>query len=614
MRNRILQRLENKNKKRFGIGGYKTNSIQYNMGGAQQLPGGMVEPIPGSDAVQFNGATHDQGGIMMDNITEVEDGETMDQVTMAKQGGKRDYFFSSHLKRGGVSFADQHKDILENGGTQEDIDYLAKMQEKAAGRKSGKVKAKLGGVVQYEDGGYPSEIKTERQKEWYDDQISKGKYWKDGSMWISEEGYNAAQEENKNNTESTSYTASANRGNKYKVQSYEVYGDEEGDYGDIADYQPGVDAGDQQFYAGKDDKYFRSQLEDEDARNAWAGNADPEVLKIAGVESIEDLNTPEAITKYQEAWNSLHKDNPIAVDGKFGEQTWRTATGNFDSEEEPDPDPDPIPDPDPDPDPIPDPEKKKDYSSTLLGLGSMIPAVMAFTDKPDYMENPDLVAPGVVKAERVAKQHLDRVDFNDQIARNASDAGAMNKFIETSGGGPANMANKMALYAKKQQGDREIKAQEARANIAIANEEANLDNKRKVFNSDAALDASKFNVGSQERAAVENTSNKMYVDEFNRASDAATKDRKLNAVQYGINTLASLHRDKLAYKAQKEYADAIDGERDALERFLEDNDRLSIKYGQKPTPTEEETEETVEESAKRGGYRKLNLMRKRYGK
>ena len=414
-------------------------------------------------------------------------------------------------------------------------------------------------------------------------------------MWISEEAYNTAQEENKNNTASTSsYTASANRGNKYKVQSYEVYGDEEGDYGDIADYQPGVDAGDQQFYAGKDDKYFRSQLEDEDARNAWAGNADPEVLEAAGVESIEDLNTPEAITKYQEAWNSLHADNPIAVDGKFGEQTWRTASGDFDTEEEPDPDPvDPL-DPDPDePDPkIPPPEikKKKDYSSTLLGLGSMIPAVMAFTDKPDYMESPDLVAPGVVKAERVAKQHLDRVDFNDQIARNASDAGAMNKFIESSGGGPANMANKMALYAKKQQGDREIKAQEARANIAIANEEANLDNKRKVFNSDAALDASKFNVGSQERAAVENTSNKMYVDEFNRASDAATKDRKLNAVQYGINTLASLHRDKLAYKAQREYADAIDGERDALERFNEIAD------------------------AKRGGYRKLNLMRKRYGK
>ena len=614
MRNRILQRLEDKKRKKFLNGGSMENTIRYNMGGVQQLPGGAAQQIPGSDAVQFSGATHDQGGIMMDNITEVEDGETMDQVTMAKKGGKRDYFFSSHLKHGGVSFADQHKNILENGGAQEDIDYLAKIQEKAAGRTSGKVKAKLGGVVKYQNGGYPSQIKTEKQKKWYDDSIEKGRFWKDGSMWKSEEVYNKSQEENKNtagSTSSTASTSSTDRGNKYQVQSYDVYGDEEGEYGNIADYQSGVDSGDQQFYAGKDDKYFRAQLEDENARNSWAGNADPEVLELAGVESIEDLNTPDAITKYQEAWNTLHTDNKIAVDGKFGEQTWRTASGNFEPEEGDDGDGDDGGDYE-STTTTTTTEKdiyKKDNNSrnaSLLGLGSMIPAVMAFTEKPDYMESPDLVAPGIVKAERVAKQHLDRVDFNDQIARNASDAMAMNKFIETSGGGPANMANKMALYAKKQQGDREIKGQEARANIAISNEEANLDNKRKVFNSDAALDASKFNVGSQERAAVENTSNKMYVDEFNSSSDAATKDRKLNAVQYGINALASMHRDKLSYDAQSDYSHAIDGQRNSYERFLEE------KYGltEKTTTTEKETEET----AKRGGYRKLNLMRKRYGK
>jgi hypothetical protein len=40
--------------------------------GGQNLPGGNVQQIPGSDAVQFNGQTHDQGGIMMDSKTEVE--------------------------------------------------------------------------------------------------------------------------------------------------------------------------------------------------------------------------------------------------------------------------------------------------------------------------------------------------------------------------------------------------------------------------------------------------------------------------------------------------------------------------------------------------------------
>ena len=121
------------------------------MGGAKALPGGMVAPIPGTDAVEFMGQTHEEGGIMMDPQTEVEDGETMDKVTM-KRGGKRDYFFSSHLKKGGRSYADMHKDVLAMGGTQEDVDMLARMQEKSAGRDPNQV-AKLGGVVEYNTGG-----------------------------------------------------------------------------------------------------------------------------------------------------------------------------------------------------------------------------------------------------------------------------------------------------------------------------------------------------------------------------------------------------------------------------------------------------------------------------
>ena len=47
-----------------------------------------MNPIPGSDAVEFEGNTHDEGGILLDSQTEVENGETMDKVTMAKKGGK----------------------------------------------------------------------------------------------------------------------------------------------------------------------------------------------------------------------------------------------------------------------------------------------------------------------------------------------------------------------------------------------------------------------------------------------------------------------------------------------------------------------------------------------
>ena len=132
-------------------GGMYSQMKQYGMGG-QQLPGGEMQPIPGSDAVQFNGQTHDEGGIMKDTQTEVEDGETMDQVNMAKKGGKRDYFFSSYLKTGGRSFANAHKEILANGGDQQEINMLAKMQEKAAGRDPKQV-AGLGGVMEYKHGG-----------------------------------------------------------------------------------------------------------------------------------------------------------------------------------------------------------------------------------------------------------------------------------------------------------------------------------------------------------------------------------------------------------------------------------------------------------------------------
>tara|TARA_R110000772_G_scaffold69434_5_gene153402 strand:- start:13075 stop:15789 length:2715 start_codon:yes stop_codon:yes gene_type:complete len=122
----------------------------YNEGGVN-LPGGTMTPIEGTDAVEFTGASHDDGGIQVDPQTEVEGGETMDKVVMSK-GGPKDYFFSDHLKKGGMSYAEQHKNILQNGGGQQEINMLAKMQETAANRDPKQV-AKLGGVVQYETGG-----------------------------------------------------------------------------------------------------------------------------------------------------------------------------------------------------------------------------------------------------------------------------------------------------------------------------------------------------------------------------------------------------------------------------------------------------------------------------
>ena len=577
MRDRILQRLEEK-KRAYAIN-------KYGMGGMQQLKGGAMSSIPNSDAVEFIGASHEKGGIMLDPTTEVEGGETMDQVTMSK-GGKRDYFFSNHLKHKGTPFAEHHKEILASGGTQNEIDYLAKMQEQKAGRTTDKIQAKLGGVMKYEGGGTPVD----------------------------------------NTKISTQNVAS------------DVYYDKD-EYGSIAPVQGKktytLKSGKKVTLYGDDHLFDQIQTSGPDVwlENMYK-NADPKVLEEAGITSYEELGSGDGPANYQKSWNKAYPDKAIKEDKLLGEQTTRTMY----KAQEPE-----IPEVPEDPSIKEEEtiieedgsstvteEKKKDWSGTLLGLGSMIPAVMAYTDKPDYMKDPKLQAPGNVQAERVAKQHLERVDFNDQIARNANDATAMNKYIETSGGGPANMANKMAAYAAKQQGDREIKAQEARANIAIANEEASMDSKRKMFNSEAALNASKFNVESQETADSNNIRNNMYVDEFNRGADAATSDRRLNAVQYGINTLASLHRDKLTFQASDDVTRAIEGQTGVMERFnamqrLQDQEynssstSSSKKSSSNTSSTTNKTQEvvppppTTAKKNKYGGYKNLKLTRK-YGK
>ena len=131
--------------------GMDTTSSFYGKTGGK-LPGGQVVPMEGG-AVKFVGKKHSQGGIKLDAQTEVEGGETMDQVQMSN-GKPNDYFFSSYLKLGGKSFAKRHEEILKSGGSQRAIQDLAKMQELAANKKGEKDRspeqvAKYGGIHGY---------------------------------------------------------------------------------------------------------------------------------------------------------------------------------------------------------------------------------------------------------------------------------------------------------------------------------------------------------------------------------------------------------------------------------------------------------------------------------
>jgi hypothetical protein len=129
-----------------------TNQFQVaKLGGVKKVPGGQIVPIEGTDAVEFKGRSHENGGVIIDKNTEVEGGETMDQVAM-NDNNKQDYIFSKYLKLGGKSFAQRHKEILKGSGSQAEIQQLAAMQEKVAGRDSKQVAA-YGGFHKYLDGG-----------------------------------------------------------------------------------------------------------------------------------------------------------------------------------------------------------------------------------------------------------------------------------------------------------------------------------------------------------------------------------------------------------------------------------------------------------------------------
>jgi hypothetical protein len=117
----------------------------------KKVPGGKIVPIEGTDAVEFKGRSHEKGGIHVDSKTEVEGGETQDQVVM-NNNNKQDYIFSKYLKLGGKSFAQRHKEILKGNGSQAEIQQLAAMQEKVAGRDSKQVAA-YGGFHKYLEGG-----------------------------------------------------------------------------------------------------------------------------------------------------------------------------------------------------------------------------------------------------------------------------------------------------------------------------------------------------------------------------------------------------------------------------------------------------------------------------
>jgi len=442
----------------------------YQMGGVQ-LPGGSMNPIPGSDAVEFKGQSHDEGGIMVDPMTEVEGGETMDQVTIAKKGGKRDYFFSQHLKMGGKSFAQRHKEILKNGGSQRDVDALAKLQEDKAGRDPNAVKLGAGGYNMYNKGGEFMDF-TQTSYNTVDSPVS----WDDETQSFMTDEARRQREEHFNMIN----------------QGY------------IWDAENGV--------------YVKPEEEKKEEKKSTTTNTNKrkeETIEYIEPKTIDKIDLPESEIKLIPAVlpddlkddDNQKKKKRVLPRGEYLKDQFKKGL------------------------------KNSDLLTSAAQIGQLIPAAAAFATKPKYMSEPG-------KVNNIRAERLDRVSYNTERAQNAADARAMNRFIETSGIGPAGIIAKMAAYGRKQTGDLKIAAQESRVNTEIGNQEAQIAMQTKMANQQARLN---------------NIKNAMYTDEFNRSADAAVEDRKLMALDNAFKSMATMNTDRLKYDAQERLARAISG-------------------------------------------------------
>ena len=118
--------------------------------------------IPGSNLTKFYGKRHDQGGILLNENAEVEDGEVKGLATI-KGKGPVPYIFSEYVKvdgsknykeGGAPSIATVAESLAQNNAPQWAFDALAQLQEKGAGRSGNRIQvAKKGGVLKYQDRG-----------------------------------------------------------------------------------------------------------------------------------------------------------------------------------------------------------------------------------------------------------------------------------------------------------------------------------------------------------------------------------------------------------------------------------------------------------------------------
>ena len=470
---------------------------KYEDGGVYQgkkLPGGRTEPLPGG-ALEFIGKKHSQGGIMLDPQTEVEGGETMDKVQMKKTGGTmQDYIFSDHLKLGGKTFAARHKEMLAGGSKQKDIQELAKMQEKKAGR-TPKV-MQFGGAMQYQrmqEGGVAS-----RRAEMAEERL--------------------------------------NREGATGVDASEVMvGDQVwSDTNKQAESTEGL-------FGGQTQEDVSRNL----ARNEWFNTKD-ERFGPGGFDATKSEHVDIFQKEYNKRAGEAGKPK-IKEDGKWGKQTTtatipttipevnpRSTMQNPEVEKEllvP-------PTQEEEDEKIVEeggtPPVKTNEVPTLGFLGGglqLIPPMYALKNPPAYISGPG--------AASVQAPDMPRVNYNAERSANANDFRGVVNAIQSNAGGPAGMVNMLAALDKKQSADRQIATAESRANKELAGEEKRMKFAASKANASLGLEAS------------------MFASKIAREQIRDRREEKLGALDSLSERLAGMSRDRMNYQATERLARAI---------------------------------------------------------
>jgi len=499
-----------------------------------KLKGGRTEPLPGG-AIEFVGKKHSEGGIMLDPKTEVEGGETMDKVYMKKKGGKKtDYIFSDYLKLGGKTFAQRHKELLNGGASQKQIQQLAKMQEDKAGR-TPKVMQFGGETSMYAGGEYRKFQTAGDAQEPVEEEQQFGP--REGEIEIFEGD--------------PGYPEDAQEGERFYIQDGEVVRETLSADGtakrrnEVKSWSEGrkQERTGENLFSGVTENDVDERLKKE---SHWFDPKDPKFG-----EGGFDVHNPKHVEMYQQEYNEeVPEDQKIEVDGKWGDQTQSASIPQGPEQERevrreekqfidpPEETPKDTSEDTPEDTPDPNTEITKKIKTkevpTLAqigGLGQLIPPIYAFKSQPAYISGPG--------AASVVAPNMPRVNLNAERSANANDFRAVQAAIEGSGGGPGAMVNMMVNLENKNKNDLQIANAENRANKELAAEEKRMKFAANSKNAELGLRAGQF------------------ASTLAREQIKDRREEKLGALDAMADRLAGYAGDVLDYRAQERLAREI---------------------------------------------------------